>query len=393
MKPKLLWVGDAACPSGFSRATHEILAEAHLHYDVTVLGLNYNGDPHGYPYPIYSVYPGGDGFGIGRLAWMCDLVKPDLIVLQNDPWNIPAYIDRLRQAECGAVPVVGFLAVDGLNCNGGAFLKGLTHAIFWTEFGRNEAVQGGYTGPSSVIPLGVDLSTYHPVDKSEARKRYGLDVWGDRFIVGNVNRNQPRKRWDLTIRYFAKWLEMHEDVDAGLFLHVAPTGDVGVRVKELAHYYGLLNRLATREPAVFYGVSEEEMRDTYNCFDVSVTTTQGEGFGLTTIEAMACGVPVIAPDWAALGDWAKPAAALVECTSTAIGTPFLPNVIGGVADEAQFIAALDKVYRDETARRSMRDRGLALVNEERFRWANIGKRSVDVFNAVLSNTHLVQKEI
>ena len=65
---KLLWIGDGPdCPSGFGRATREILDVLKEHYDVTVLGLNHLGDPGTVPYPVYSCFPGGDMFGVGRL--------------------------------------------------------------------------------------------------------------------------------------------------------------------------------------------------------------------------------------------------------------------------------------------------------------------------------------
>ena len=278
---KLLWVGDAACPSGFARATHETLEWVRREYDVTVLGINYRGDPHDYPYPIYAAFGGGDAFGVGRIIWMCDLVKPDVIVLQNDPWNVPSYMRQLAHfPEYKDIPVVASIAIDGKNC-AAKELNGLAKAVFWTQFALGEARQGGYIGPAEVIPLGVDLLQYQPMDQREARKNRNLpeEVWNS-FIVGNVNRNQPRKRWDLTIRYFAEWVKSYKVKDAFLYLHVAPTGDIGVNVQQLASYYGVQKQLAMMEPAVFYGIAEDQMRDTYCSFDVYASTTQGEGMGL-----------------------------------------------------------------------------------------------------------------
>jgi D-inositol-3-phosphate glycosyltransferase len=154
---RLLWIGDAGCETGFARSTHKILETVYREWDVHVLGINYRGDPHDYPYPIYMAqrYP-GDLFGIRRLQEMLQKVKPDLIVVQNDPWNFPSYMKRL-----GETPVVGIVAVDGKNCRGRS-LNGLKHAIFWTDFGEKEAKRGGYVGTSSVIPLGVDTEIYYP---------------------------------------------------------------------------------------------------------------------------------------------------------------------------------------------------------------------------------------
>ena len=387
MKKKLLFVGDAACPSGFARATHEILDATRYTYDITVLGINYRGDPHSYPYPIYAAWVGGDALGVSRLIWMCDAVKPDIIVLQNDPWHIPAYLAQLRRVpEYAGIPVVAAVAVDGKNCLG-VGLNGLAHAIFWTQFGLDEAREGGYTGNASVIPLGVDLDMYKPSSRLEARNRR-LPTLGDAFIIGNVNRNQPRKRWDLTIRYFAEWVKSKKIDDAYLYLHVAPTGDAGMDVKRLMQYYGVLDRLALLAPQVWYGIPEQEMADTYNCFDLMISTTQGEGMGLTTMEAMACGVPCIVPDWAALGEWAKGAAWMVPCTSTCVGAPIgNMSVIGGVPDEEKFIQALDAMYHNPHYRETNSRAGLERMQQARFRWSNIGKAWVQALSKVLEPAH------
>lgn len=389
MKKKLLWVGDGGCPSGFAKATHEILKGLYPYFDITVLALNYAGDPHEYPYKMYACFPGGDTAGYGRIIWMCDVVQPDIIMLQNDGWNIPGYVHVLRQntstynGEHKHIPVVAAVAVDGKNFDARWLNDNVKLAIFWTEFGQKEAIDSGYVGPSAVVPLGVDQSVFYPQDKYAARLKRGLPKeLDDAFIVGNVNRNQPRKRWDLMIQYFSEWVKEYKVEDAFLYLHVAPTGDKGIDVRRVLKYYGLHNRCVLVEPAMFYGVTEEEMALTYNCFDVAATTTQGEGFGLTAFEAMACGVPLIAPEWSALGELCKGAAELVPCTSTAIGPPY-NGVIGGVPDKQLFIEALQRVYSEEIARVYLTTAGLNRVAESRYRWENISAQYVQLLDKVL----------
>lgn len=392
---KLLFVGDAGVPSGFARATHNILDTICKHYDVTVLGLNYRGDPDVrrlYPYDIWSAAAGGDVFGVQRLIWMCDTVKPDVIVLQNDGWNLPPYLQRLRTRlpngeyafpEYAGIPVVAIVAVDGKNFQS-HWLDGVQEAVFWTQFALDEARDAGYRGPARVIPLGVDIDIYHPVDKRSARLRREFpEPLHDAFVVGNVNRNQPRKRWDLTIRYFAEWIQRRNIRDAYLYLHVAPTGDTGCNVKQLTQYYGVHDRVALYEPATFYGPSEEDLAEVYNCLDVVMSTSQGEGFGLTAIEAMACGVPCIVPDWAALGDWAKGAVELVPCPTTHSGPPYV-NVIGGVPDQEVFVSALDRMYLDRAFREEMGQKALNRAYETRFSWRDIGERYLELLSSLVA---------
>ena len=392
MKKRVLWVGDGPdVGSGFGRATREILevVNASDRYEITVLGINHRGDPGTVPYPVYTAAAGGDAFGVGRMLFMCDLVRPDVIIIQQDGWYFPYYFNALRKKkenyeyespDAAAVPVIGAVAIDGQNFNG-EWLKDLTHTVFWTQFGQSEARQGGFTGESTVIPLGVDLSTFFPVNREGALERQQLGVLKDKFIVGNVNRNQYRKRWDLTLRYFALWVHKYGIKDAFLFLHSAPTGDRALNIADLAKFYRINKMVALYEPQPFYGKPDEDMRDVYNCFDVAISTSQGEGMGLTAMEAMACGVPCILPQFAALGDWAAGAAAMIPCTSYSLQS-FHPdiNVIGGVADETQFVAALDRFYRERDTAKKIGEYGLKRVSESRFRWENIGQQWLTVLD-------------
>lgn len=386
MKKKLLWVGDAVCSSGFERATRYTTRALMDEFDVTILGLNYVGDPHNYPCKVYTCWPGGDFSGLGRMQEIVGRVQPDVIVIQQDPWNFPAYLEQIVEG----IPVIGAIAVDGKNCRG-AMLNGLDLAIFWTEFAREEARLGGHTGKSAVIPLGVDLDIYKPVPdraalRDEMKMRQVFKLKGlspDPFIVGVVGRNQPRKRLDLTIEYFAEWVNSREIEDAGLWLHVAPTGDAAYDLKQLAEYYGVMKYVMVPDIDPHYGVTEARLARSYGLFDCLLTTTQGEGFGLPMFEAMACGVPLIVPDWSALGELTKDAAITVPCLTTAATIGSI-NSIGGIADKDMTVEALDLLYRDRTTREHCRERGLALVAQPKYRWENIGREFTEAVLGVLA---------
>jgi hypothetical protein len=85
---------------------------------------------------------------------------------------------------------------------------------------------------------------------------------------------------------------------------------------------------------------------------------------------MACGVPQIVPDWAALGEWPEEAVVKVPCTSFT-HTVGGPNAVGGVPDEALFITELDRLYRDRRHYDLMCNRAFARAEHKMFRWENI----------------------
>lgn len=358
---RILFVGDAGVSTGFAAATHAVCDHLHASgHEVHVLGLNYYGDPHPYPYHIYPCrqpYGGGlDGMGVTRMPWLVDQLAPDIVVLLNDPWNIRPYFEafvKYRPIQNTKVPkFVAWLAVDGGNQHGyelsATTLPDLTKIAVWTQYAADELVKGGYEGPPiDIIPLGVDLDIFRPLDRAESRLHPifagGSPALRDpsTYVVGVVGRNQLRKRLDLTIQYFAA-LADHEP-RAHLLLHVAPTDDKGCDLVSLVRYYHLENRVSIINTQVGHGVPIETMPVIYSAMNVLLTTTQGEGWGLPMLEAMACGTPVIAPDWSGLGDWAKGAAYLVPCTSTAVTSPLGGKgvyTIGGVPQKYSTVQAL-----------------------------------------------------
>ncbi len=388
---KLLWIGDAGVATGFAKCTHQTLEVLRRTWEIHVLALNYQGDPHPWPYSLYPCWPGGDLFGVQRVSGLVKKIQPDLVVIQNDPWNIPEYLKKIDKK----IPVVASMPVDGKNCQG-QILNDLDLAIFWTQFGLSEARKGGFTGKAEIIPLGVDLDLYKPMDRIEARKIVGLPGLEDAFIVGNVNRNQPRKRLDLTIQYFAEWIHS-SGIDAYLFLLIAPTGELGYDVRQLMKYYGFGNdrkKLILSEPHIGNGLDEKTLPAIYNSFDVQISTTQGEGWGLTTMEGMACGIPQIVPRWAALGEWCEDAVHLVDCDNQIV-TPNHINAIGGLPNRKEFIEALQNMYVSRSWSDNTKggwawysERGRELVRRPEYNWKNIGLR----FEAVLEESYEQKKK-
>jgi len=384
---KVLFVGDAVVSSGFARCTHAACDALHAAgHEVAVLGINYHGDPHSYPYPIYPCHQpldhGRDGFGTTRLPYMIHRLNPDIVVLLNDPWNIPAYIAHLKDTLSEDFPLpalVGWLAVDGNNQQGHA-CNDLDHIVTWTQHAQDELVRGGCHVPMSIVTLGVDHSLFQPHDKAAARYRVlgqFAEQVGDAFIVGAIGRNQYRKRLDLTIQYFAEWY--HRDhPNAYLYLHVGPTGDTGADLRSLISYYKVGGRVMEATVPIGSGAVESIMPDIYSMLDVYVTTSQGEGFGLPCLEAMACGVPCIVPAWSALSEWPRGAVVIVPCTSTALTAPTNGRLhtVGGIADKREFINALSAMCKSEIHRATYSQRGKRRAAD--FSWENTGRRFVSV---------------
>lgn len=378
-KGRVLWIGDAVVPTGFGRVTHSILEHLCQEWDVIVSGVNYDGAAHSYPYKIMPAWQGGDMWGMDRFAHVCAEFAPDVVIINNDWWNVAGFI---KEAPPG-LPLVGYMPVDGANLNPAVIpqLNQLAAAIWYTDFGHQEAVKAGFRGERHVIPHGLDASQFKPVDRGVARRLLELPLAEDAFVVGNVNRNQPRKRLDLTLQYFAEWVHRHRVPEARLLLHCAKQ-DAGWDLESVARYYNIADRLVfTSVASMREGMDAARMPLVYSSMDVQVSTTLGEGWGLTTMEGMACGVPQIVPGWAALNEWPVPAEK-VPCSTTMVHTEI--NTVGAVPDKEAFVERLQALYTDHARRRQQGQQSLRFVRQEAFQWSTVARQMDEVLtDAVL----------
>lgn len=385
-KKRILWIGDAVSHTGFARVTHNVVKYLTHNYNVDVLGMNYFGDPHDYDYRIYPAPPGGDVWGLRRFMSIYEMTKPDIIVIINDPHIVAAFLDQ--KSEDFETPMIAYMPVDSINQNKEACskLNALDLAICYTKFGVEEIKIGGYTGKTLVIPHGVDIKNYHPVDKKKARDIMGISqaLGDDLFIIGNVNRNQPRKRLDQTVDVFARWVKKYNiPENVYLYCHCAQR-DIGWNLLELAKYHGVDKRFIVPDESItsFYGIDEIGLKNIYNAFDVQMSTTMGEGWGLTQFEGMACGIPQIVPRFSALAEWADGCAEYVEVKEF-MATPGGMNTIGAIADSEKYIESLNYLYRDEERRKTLRTRGMELVSRPEFAWHDVANKFLITINNIL----------
>lgn len=143
-----------------------------------------------------------------------------------------------------------------------------------------------------VIPAAVNCERFCPVPRAEARRRIGLDR-NDPAVV-YVGRLLPRKDIGNIVRAVA-CLVHQTDLPVRLLVVGGETNEPDPAVTP---EIGVLQRLAAElgisERVHFYGKRQPDtLRDFYSAGDVAVMTPWYEPFGLTPLEAMACGRPVI----------------------------------------------------------------------------------------------------
>jgi hypothetical protein len=177
---------------------------------------------------------------------------------------------------------------------------------------KNRGVESLYI-PHAVEP--VFQPTYE-VDGLDVREYMGIDA--DTFLVGMNFANKASgaiHRKAVAEAFLAFALFAKDKPNAVLYLHTDMFGSFGGwKLDHILTACGL-----TKDQVIFcdqvayrYGYSQEQLAAFYTAMDVYLAVSYGEGFGVGTIEAQACGTPVIVSDICAsselVGDgW------LVEC--------------------------------------------------------------------------------
>ncbi|SDF72766.1 glycosyltransferase family 4 protein [Chitinophaga filiformis] len=138
----------------------------------------------------------------------------------------------------------------------------------------------------TVIPCGVNVEELYPVNKSIARSLLGLPY--DEKVLLQLGRMVPRKGVDNVIMALAKVKCKHSKVRL-----LIVGGDVDT-AKELTRLKLLAAELRVSDKVYFLGQkSREDLKYYYTAADLFITTPWYEPFGITPLEAMACGTPVI----------------------------------------------------------------------------------------------------
>jgi D-inositol-3-phosphate glycosyltransferase len=310
-KIRLVYYGDAPCvATGFAKVSKNILTPLYESgdYEIYCFGVNYMGVPHTFPFQIYPMLPNGQGDPYGREKMLHVLPEMDFDVafFLQDSFILkdfmPQVIQKMR-AQGKQFRTVVYFPVDGEPWP--EWIQAMTAAdmcVTFTEWGRHECIKvfPEIAPRLQVVHHGISTKEFFPFppDKRRELRRMYFGPHAGKFIVTNVNRNQQRKDLPRTLMAFKEF--KRQCPNSLLYMHcMIHDHPVGWDLARVAKHLGLEVGVDVIFPRDFHpnqGFPVEVVNDLYNCSDVVVSTTLGEGFGLSIIEAMATRVPTIFPD-------------------------------------------------------------------------------------------------
>lgn len=208
----------------------------------------------------------------------------------------------------------------------------------------------------SVVPLAVDHAVFRPLAvEGSFYSRYGLDR-AHRYLlyVGSFDR---RKNFARLLRAFAEIAGSVADLDL-LCVGEAHNREIVTEMRQLGAELGVAERLH-----MIGAVSEADLVKFYNIASVAALPSLYEGFGLTALEAMACGTPLLAARSSSIVEVVGGAAFLAD-----------PMLVADIAGQ------LSLMLGDAVAVARRRELGLHLAHQ--YTWQQVAWQTMDVYRSV-----------
>ena len=202
---------------------------------------------------------------------------------------------------------------------------------------------------SHYIPHSVDSDVFKqlkPEDVLRFRSQHLGDSYDGKKIFFWNNRNSRRKQGAALVWWFKEFLDNVGHDKACLIMHTNPKDRVGPDLEEVVKTAGLNEGQVLLSPAKY---DSERMAMLYNMADCTINISDAEGFGLSTLESLACGTPIITTMTGGLQEQVTDGknwfgVGITPSSSSVIGTQQIPYIYEDRISKEGFLAAMDKIY-------------------------------------------------
>lgn len=314
---KILYYGESPCiETGLAQVSkHHLNLLVDMGFEIEAVCINHsfglaNYDRQKYPYPIHSLTNPNDPYNRDVMKAKILEGDYDIILLSADCGNLDTFMDHILYMRGQKhFKLVSYVPVD-CDIIGNEVFRCMVHSDYaytYTYHAQSVLERLIPATTVGVIYLGCEPDLFYPLDEKERRrlrkdKLFGID--DSTFVVTMADRNQWRKDMARGMAAFHFFHQKHPN--SLLYIHSKQI-DVGGPLTEFARVFGMFYNCKDPRsgiPEVAFtssefnealGINRGDMNNVYNFADCFIKSSTGEGWGLTTTEAMAAGCPVVVP--------------------------------------------------------------------------------------------------
>tara|TARA_R110002020_G_scaffold394715_1_gene604719 strand:+ start:14507 stop:15757 length:1251 start_codon:yes stop_codon:yes gene_type:complete len=296
-----------------------------------------------------------DGYGNpNQVRAMIHQQKPDILWFMTDP-RFYGWLWQIENEIRVNVPMVYYHVWDNYpypNFNKGFYMSNdhvaciskVTHDILQTVAPDVE---------SSYIPHAVDDEVFRPLTAGVRNGFRTAKNIQNKFVCFWNSRNARRKQSGTLIWWFKEFLDKVGHDKATLIMHTDPKDQHGQDLEQILHELQLTNG------EVFFSrdkLNSNDLALMYGSADCTIAISDAEGFGLSTLESLSCGTPILVTmtgglqtqvtdgeNWFGIG--------LEPASKAIIGSQDVPYIYEDRLNKEDFLGALTKMYEMTTEER------------------------------------------
>ena len=325
-------------PTGYAVVSKNLVREwGKMGHNINHVGWNYHGDaieepnikddPHG-PLKNVTLLKTSEVYNIGAydlLPFYFKKYTPDVVWSLIDIWYtfampgfLPGGVKGFAESTFDhGLPYVNYFPIDGepFSPKWAPCLE-KSHTIcamanygkkVIDEFAHDRAMGGAFWAQNfsaECVYHGVDTEVFKPLPEDEYQqvKMQMRAQAPDPFVLVSVDRNVVRKDYPRLYEGLKYAIVRMTPEEKRNFVFIQKCGRPddekhGHHLPLIEHQLGLQGYIKNADIVrhILFGLPGKDLSLLYNCADAVISATWGEGFGLSTIEAMACGKPVIKP--------------------------------------------------------------------------------------------------
>ena len=256
--------------------------------------------------------PKEEGFGFNKIHEYLEMVNPNVVMIYNDPLIIYKFIESMKYDKATS-PFKLWIYVDqvyeGIAPPLIEKINACADRVFCFTKGWAETYKKYGPGPDiSILEHAVDLSVFAPISaqtRNDVRRK--MNIPSNAILMLNANRNSQRKRLDLTIMGFVRFLARFPDMPVyllfvtGLNPQQGSYYDINRIYQTELESMGLsketfASRMLLLDTTPPNSLPDSAINEIYRACDVGINTSDGEGFGLCQLEHLTTGAPQIVTD-------------------------------------------------------------------------------------------------